>query len=204
MNNEVTILKLSDTEYRISGYVIEIEHSQKHVVVDGETYYKNTHEVVKYDLDAAFANNKNQFWETGTDFLEMFNHHEITFYTHKDWHKYAVSHMLSENNYVSALQVLSEYNALPFKIYAGKNEYRRTVSDFFSGCEIPVNLYGYGFGSSVNAYIKYQDYLKSKIPSNRLQYDYRLEDFFPDKIWELNEERKSELLIKYINNLKQN
>ena len=173
----------------------------KSVTVDGETYYKNYHEVVKYDLDAAFIANKDHFWETGTDFLKMFNYPEITFYTHRDWHKYTVSRILSENNYVSALQVLSEHNALPFKVYAGKNEYRRTIKDFFSGCDIPVNVYSYGFGSTVTAYVKYQQYLNSKIPSHRLQFDYRLQDFFPNKVWELSDEQKSELLIKYINNL---
>lgn len=203
MSNNVTILKLNDTDYRISGYVVVTERIQKSVVVEGETYYKfDRMENIKVDLDAAFENNRNQFWKINTDFLDYFNVQGVNFYTYQDWHKYATRKFLSENEYVSAIQVLNEQNVFPFKIYCGKNDSYLQKNDFYKNNEIPVHLFTYGWNNTGTTYITYQEYLKSKIPSYMIPHHYYLDEYFPTKIWELSDERKSELLMTFINQLK--
>jgi hypothetical protein len=197
MMHNLSILKIAENEYRISGTATMLEDIYKYVEFEGETYHKLRREEVIINLDELWGKNKNEFTLYEVDEFNILGLPTIKFWGYTNSHTLISNTYYSENKYVCLLQVLSEYKIIPFKIHAGKSSLYYT--DIKHGIE--VNLYQYGFNNSVTTDLSYQEVLKLNIPNKYLGIKYTDREFFPDGWQKFNDSQKADLLINYINKI---
>ncbi len=204
MINTLSIIKVEENTYRLSGRIGLLDTIEKSVLVDGEYYYNSRCEEKIFDIDEIWSNSKDEFYEYETDFMNKFGLPEIKMNTWQSKHSLVYDcYNRSENNYVNYLQLLNGVNVFPYELHFGKRDGKYyDFENWHKGEKIEVILDGYGFNNSIYCYLNYAEILEFNITPET---SYSLKPIlFPKKTNQLTDEEKLSLLQNYIEGIKEN
>lgn len=171
----ISVIKIGDSEYRISGTHILGCTTVKTVVFDGETYYKTVTTDKVFDFDADFlSETKCRNWEIITlSELSFLGGHPVVFHDYNFDYGSAQCRAFgqySENRAVNLYNGLkNDFNefANVKNIYSGKLGYSAVYAEkyFYETGSILVAVFQYGFGNCLYAEVSLEAFLCSNIPN---------------------------------------
>ncbi len=188
---DLQYVKIGDNEYRQDGSIVVCEEYEKSVVVDGETYYKNTYRDAIFNFGESFNSNKSNWQKYEVDMLNDFGVPTLSI-----WMYHGLSNSRndkhSQNEFVNMIMTLRTQGILKSKlikdIACGNDNFFRTIPDqiihdLFEDRSIRFTVHGYGYNSKVWVWVKLNKFLKmdfSKINNEFMKYEIkRLNKFFP-------------------------
>ena len=193
MRNNVTILKIAENEYRVSGCLDVVDEKVKTVIVDGEQYHKIERVIEEFNIDDLFATKPERFHLVEIDEFTIIGLPVIKFWDLRSISEtIRSSNIRSSNYYIQILELFHELNILP-KVYYGKWNY---IGDD----EIIIKIHHYGWSNEAWIYLPYSEALKHDIPDYKITCKNK-ETLFPNGWQKFTWVQKSELLLNKINKI---
>lgn len=200
--HNVSIIKVGENSFRVSGTVTSLKWNFKTVTVEGETYTKKWADEITINLDDEWGKENSDFRVYNTDFFSRVGMPDIKMWYYSNAHTFCRSYQFSSNDYVNYLQQLDYYGFLSRKLFFGKYDERcYTINDFFNNKKFNVCLFGYGFNNFVYTELSYQEILQLNVDRSFIQWTNNKlgDEIFPNGYEKFNYSQKVELLNNFIN-----
>jgi len=168
LNCDAKLIRVSDNHYRLSGTCELFAESYKSIIVDGETYYRTSREITKFDYDKMYDDGDMHDLELDL-FADLFGTVKVSYPIEHDNVFSIIKNkegIESQSSYVNMIHLLCEAMGLKemgFHWYSGKNEliYNTTIDTIVKQNAFPYVLFSYGFNNTFVITIPYQYLVKN-------------------------------------------